>query len=81
MLLNFPARNEEVNFGEVTPAINALLQQGVVAYRTRLSPRADALFREALAAEPEELPTYFCLYKIHAYQGNLDVARTWRRPA
>lgn len=72
MLLNFPG-NEEVSFGKVKPEIDALLQQGVVAYRTDFS-RAESLFREALAAEPEELASYFCLYKIHAYHGDLDVA-------
>ncbi len=54
--------------------INALLQQGVAAYRTDRQ-RADRLFRQALAAAPAELPTYFCLYKIHTYQGNLDEAQ------
>jgi hypothetical protein len=37
--------------------------------------RADWLFRQALAAAPTELPIYFCLYKIHTYQGNLDQAQ------
>jgi hypothetical protein len=27
-----------------------------------------------LEAAPTELPTYFCLYKIHTYQGHLDQA-------
>lgn len=62
-----------IDFGELPEAINALLQQGVAAYRTDGS-RADSLFRQALAAAPTELPIYFCLYKIHTYQGNLDEA-------
>ena len=37
---------------------------------------ADWLFRQALAAAPEQLAVYFCLYKIHTYQGSLDEART-----
>ncbi len=65
---------DAINFGDPPEAINALLQQGVAAYRhDRL--RADRLFRQALAAAPSELPTYFCLYKIHTYQGNLDEAQ------
>jgi len=63
-----------INFGDVPEAINALLQQGVAAYRHDHA-RADRLFREALAAAPSELPTYFCLYKIHTYQGNLGEAQ------
>jgi tetratricopeptide (TPR) repeat protein len=65
---------DAVNFGDLPEAINALLQQGVAAYRTDRG-RADRLFRQALAAAPTELPTYFCLYKIHTYQGNLDEAQ------
>lgn len=62
-----------INFGEVSDAVNALLQQGVIAYR-RDRATADALFRKALAMSPGELPVYFCLYKIHTYQGNLGEA-------
>jgi tetratricopeptide (TPR) repeat protein len=65
---------DAINFGDLPEAINALLQQGVSAYRTD-HRRADRLFRQALAAAPAELPTYFCLYKIHTYQGNLDEAQ------
>lgn len=65
---------DAINFGDLPEAINALLQQGVAAYR-RDHARADQLFRQALAAAPTELPTYFCLYKIHTYQGNLDEAQ------
>ena len=72
MLLSFPG-SEEVNFGAVKPEIDALLQQGVVAYRSDFA-RAETFFRQALAAEPEELASYFCLYKIHTYHGDLDVA-------
>ena len=66
---------EAINFGELPEEIDALLQQGVAAYRHD-RPGADRLFRQALAAAPKELPIYFCLYKIHTYQGNLDEAQT-----
>lgn len=62
-----------INFGDIVPSVDALLQRGVAAYRQDRS-LADRLFREALAAAPHELPVYFCLYKIHTYQGSLDEA-------
>lgn len=65
---------DAINFGDLPEAINALLQQGVAAYRHDHA-RADRLFRQALAAAPRELPIYFCLYKIYTYQGNLDEAQ------
>jgi hypothetical protein len=65
--------SDVVNFGEVPPEINDLLQRGVVAYRSDRA-KADGLFREALARAPGELATYFCLYKIHTYMGSLDFA-------
>ncbi|WP_294540959.1 hypothetical protein [uncultured Rhodoblastus sp.] len=75
MILPFPAPEpDSINFGDLPEEIDALLQQGVAAYRRDFAA-ADALFRAALAAAPEQLPTYFCLYKIHTYQGNLDEAR------
>jgi len=73
-VVNLFAEPAAINFGDLPEAINALLQQGVAAYRHDRS-RADSLFRQALAAAPTELPTYFCLYKIHTYQGNLQEAQ------
>jgi hypothetical protein len=71
----FPPRREPdaVNFGDLPPEINALLQEGVRAYRTNPS-EADRCFRQARASAPAELATYFCLYKIHTYSGNLEAA-------
>lgn len=68
-----PADTEFINFGELPEKVNEILQLGVVAYR-RDRPAADRLFRQALALAPDQLPTYYCLYKIHTYQGNLDEA-------
>jgi tetratricopeptide (TPR) repeat protein len=64
---------DAINFGDLPAPVNALLQRGVRAYRQDRQS-ADRLFREALAADPAQLPTYYCLYKIHTYQGNLDQA-------
>ncbi len=64
---------ELINFGEVLPEVNEILQRGVGLYR-RDPGAADKAFREALELAPDQLPTYLCLYKIHTYQGNLDEA-------
>jgi hypothetical protein len=69
------SNSDAINFGDLPDAINDLLQQGVAAYRHDLA-LADRLFRQAMVAAPEQLPVYFCLYKIHTYQGNLDMAVT-----
>jgi len=62
-----------IDFGELPAPINELLQRGVRAYRSNRE-LADTLFRRALALAPRELATYYCLYKIHTYMGNLDFA-------
>ncbi len=63
----------QVDFAEAPPEINEVLKEGVVAYR-RDRDAANALFQKALAMAPQELSTYFCLYKIHTYMGGLDYA-------
>ncbi|QGM96582.1 hypothetical protein [Methylocystis parvus] len=65
---------EGVDFGTLPGPVDTLLQQGVVAYRSD-RVRADRLFRQALDLAPEALAAYFCLYKIHTYMGNLEVAK------
>ena len=65
---------DAVDFGDLPPGVNSLLQQGVAAHRTDKAA-ADTLFREALALDPEALPTYYCLYKIHCYGGRLEEAQ------
>ena len=77
MLVPFPEM-ALINFGRVAPEIDWMLQQGVLAYRGDFKA-ADALFRQALAAAPQELPTYYCLYKIHTYRGFLDDARRFAK--
>jgi hypothetical protein len=62
-----------IDFGDVLPEVNEILQRGVALYRHD-PVGADLAFREALALRPDALPTYLCLYKIHTYQGNLDEA-------
>jgi hypothetical protein len=68
-----PIAEDGINFGPLPRHINDLLQQGVVAYR-RDRAAAERLFRRALASAPDQLAVYLCLYKIHAYQGDLDEA-------
>lgn len=68
------ARDDAVDFGDVSDDVNEILQRGVALNRHDRTA-ADAAFREALALDPRQLPTYFCLYKIHTYSGNLDAAR------
>lgn len=72
-LIELAPPRDDINFGDLPEAIDALLQRGVAAYRSDYA-EADRLFREALAAAPTVLPVYFCLYKIHTYRGNLDAA-------
>ncbi|MGJ5130437.1 hypothetical protein [Bradyrhizobium oligotrophicum] len=72
-MLELVSEPDTINFGDLPQEVDALLQQGVAAYR-RDHAQADRLFRQALAAAPQQLPTYFCLYKIHTYQGHLDEA-------
>lgn len=68
------AGDDAIDFGDVSDAVNEILQRGVALNRhDRVA--ADSAFREALALDPRQLPTYFCLYKIHTYSGNLDAAR------
>ena len=67
---------EGVDFGALPPKIDALLQQGVVAYRHDRE-EADRLFQEALTLAPQELASYYCLYKIHCYMGSLELAATF----
>jgi hypothetical protein len=69
------SEHDTINFGDLPEEIDALLQQGVAAYR-RDPGAADRLFRQALTAAPTELPIYFCLYKIHTYRGNLEQAQS-----
>lgn len=65
--------DDAIDFGEVPPAVNEILQKGVALWRgDRVA--ADAAFRAALALDPRALATYFCLYKIHTYSGDLDAA-------
>ena len=67
------ADGDAVDFGELPDGVNEILQRGVVLHRTDRAA-ADAAFRAALALEPTALATWFCLYKIHTYSGDLDAA-------
>lgn len=69
-----PLEPDLIDFGALPPAVNDLLQAGVLAYR-KDADQAGKLFRQALETAPQELPVYFCLYKIHTYQGQLEEAQ------
>ena len=56
------AEPDIINFGDLPEAINALLQQGVAAYRHDPA-RADRLFRQALAAAPKNCRPIFASTK------------------
>lgn len=71
-----PFATDGVNFGPLPPQIEGLLQQGVATYR-RDPEAAERLFRTAASLAPEQLAVYLCLYKILAYQGHLDEARSF----
>ena len=74
MMANVLVDSDGINFGELAPEIDTLLQQGVVSYRH--DPlEADRIFRKALDAAPTKLAVYFCLYKTHTYRGRLDEAQ------
>ncbi len=64
---------DAIDFGDVAPAVNEILQEGVALHRHDRAA-ADAAFRRALTLDPTALATYFCLYKIHTYAGDLDAA-------
>lgn len=68
------ADGDLIDFGPLPDDVNALLQQGVAAYYDD-RPAADAVFRRALELGPQCLPVYYCLYKIHTYQRNLEQAK------
>ncbi|CAN5243798.1 hypothetical protein BH10PSE15_BH10PSE15_00550 [soil metagenome] len=68
MAMNAPF--DKIDFGSLPAAVNRLLQQGVLAYRSDRS-LVEMKFLQAVARDPAALPTYLCLYKIHTYQGNL----------
>jgi inorganic triphosphatase YgiF len=74
IMIGLSSELDLINFGDIPEHVNALLQQGVMAYR-RDPARADQLFRKALMVAPAQLQVYFCLYKIHTYQGNLGEAQ------
>ncbi|MGA2636205.1 hypothetical protein [Methylocella sp.] len=49
-----------IDFGDVPPEVNQILQRGVSLYRHD-AIGVDAAFREALERRRDALPTYLCL--------------------
>lgn len=66
--------DDSIMFGDIPPAIDALLQEGVRAHR-KDPDTAETIFRTALSRAPECLPVYYCLYKVLTYRGRLSEAQ------
>lgn len=62
-----------VNFGPLPAEVNRLLQRGVSLYLDD-PVGAELAFREALALDPEALPAWFCLVKLHNRHRQFDAA-------
>jgi len=56
--------------GEVSPAVQRLIDQA----RSATADEAQAALWTAVGCAPEQLPVYYLLYKLHASQGQLDLA-------
>lgn len=56
--------------GEVSPAVERLVEQA----RSATTEEAQAALWTAVGCAPEQLPVYYLLYKLHASQGQLDLA-------
>lgn len=72
-LADLLAEGDIIDFGDISPAVNGHLQQGVAAYYDD-RPAAEGHFRAALAEDPSALAPWFCLTKINTYQGFLPQA-------
>lgn len=69
--------DEAVLFSPDMPqAVNALLQQAVVASRNDKT-RAEKLFKQAYQLDTACLQTYFALYKFYFYQARLSEAESF----
>lgn len=62
-----------VDFGDLPPPVNALLQQGVATHASDPA-RARACFRTAIETAPEVLPSYRCLFKLQNKLRDFDSA-------
>jgi hypothetical protein len=64
---------DTVDFGDLPPQINVLLQQGVAVHSSDPA-RARAFFRAAIEADPSVLPSYRCLFKLQNKLRDFDSA-------
>ncbi len=62
-----------VDFGDLPPKVNALLQQGVALHASDAA-RARAYFRTAIETAPDVLPSYRCLFKLQNKLRDFDSA-------
>jgi hypothetical protein len=62
-MLEIEPADDFLLYGDISPKIGALLQQGIAAH-TGDPARARALFGSAIELAPEALPAYRCLFKL-----------------
>ena len=72
--------NDNLDFGQLPPAVDQLLQQGVAAHFTDRA-LAERMFLAALALAPDALPAHRCLVKHYnrcrQFDKALAAARGW----
>ena len=75
-----PDDNDNLDFGQLPPAVDQLLQQGVAAHFTDRA-LAERMFLAALALAPDALPAHRCLVKHYnrcrQFDKALEAARSW----
>lgn len=67
--------DDKLDFGNLPPAVDQLLQQGVASHFTDPTAAED-YFRQAIALDPTALPAYRCLFKHHNRKRQFEAAFT-----
>lgn len=65
--------DDKLDFGDLPPAVDQLLQQGVASHFTDPAA-AEGYFRQAIALDPTALPAYRCLFKHHNRKRQFEAA-------
>lgn len=72
-MLEIEPADDFLLYGDISPKINTLLQQGIAAHRSDPA-RARALFGSAIELDPAALPAYRCLFKLQNKLRDFDSA-------